>query len=100
MATMITEECIACGACEDMCPNEAIALDDEAELFVIAPDLCTECIGHDAEQQCAAACPPEVCVANPDQQESEAELFEKLKLIWPEQADSFILDETTSHFRA
>ena len=24
MATMITEECINCGACEPECPNEAI----------------------------------------------------------------------------
>ena len=44
MATMITEECISCGACEGECPNEAIGLGED--IFVIDPDLCSECVGH------------------------------------------------------
>ncbi len=99
MATMITEECITCGACEDVCPNMAIALNDAEDLFIIDHQLCTECVGHDSEQQCVAACPPDVCVPNPDIVETEAELFTKVKILWPDKAQSFELAEDTSHFR-
>src|SRR6266850_1146511 len=43
VATMITEECINCGACEPECPNNAIAL--RGDIYFIDPDLCTECVG-------------------------------------------------------
>lgn len=98
MATMITEECISCGACEDEYPNGAISLGEEA--FVIDPQLCTECVGESAEQQCVAACPPDVCVPDPDRVESEALLFERAKRLHPERAGFLRLDDTTSHFRA
>ena len=35
MATMITEECINCGACEPECPNEAIS--EGEDIYVIDP---------------------------------------------------------------
>ncbi len=35
MATMITEECINCGACEPECPNNAIT--QAEEIYVIDP---------------------------------------------------------------
>jgi ferredoxin len=60
MATLIAEDCINCGACEDECPNGAISMGEE--IFVIDPDLCTECVGFSGEQMCALACPPDVCV--------------------------------------
>ena len=49
MATYITSDCINCGACEPECPNDAISEGDD--IYVIDPDLCTECVGfydHDA----------------------------------------------------
>ncbi len=49
MAYRITEECIACGACEAECPVEAISEGDG--IFVINPDTCTEC------GACADVCP-------------------------------------------
>ncbi len=100
MATMITEECIGCGACEDECPNEAISVLDDDELFIIDPDLCTECVGYDSEQACQAACPPEVCIPNPEVVETEAELFAKAKALRPDLADTMVLDESTSHISA
>ena len=46
MATMITSDCINCGACEPECPNNAISQGDP--VYVIDPKLCTECVGfHD-----------------------------------------------------
>ncbi len=39
-ATVDKEECIACGACVDVCPVDAITLDDTA---VIDAETCTEC---------------------------------------------------------
>lgn len=99
MATKITEDCINCGACEDECPNTAITFGEELDRFVIDPARCTECVGHDNEQRCAAACPPDVCVPDEANVESEEALFTKVKAIWPERADEFVLDESTSHYR-
>ena len=97
MATKITEDCINCGACEDECPNGAISMGDE--IFVIDPSMCTECVGFSNEQACAAACPPEVCVLDPDRVETEEALFDRAKQLHPEQADQLALGESTSHFR-
>jgi ferredoxin len=98
MATMITEECISCGACEGECPNEAIGLGED--IFVIDPDLCSECVGHHDTQMCAEACPLEVCVDDPDHRESEAILFERAEKIHEERGDTLELSDSTSHFRA
>ncbi len=75
MAYKITEECINCGACEPECPNEAISAGDE--FYVIDPNKCTECVGHHDSSQCAAVCPTEACVPDPDHKESKEELQAK-----------------------
>jgi len=98
MATQITEDCINCGACEDECPNGAISMG--AETFVIDPALCTECVGFSSEQQCAAACPPDVCIQDPDRIESEQTLFARVQKIHPDKAETLSLDASTSHFCA
>ena len=41
MAYKITDECIACGACQPECPVEAISEGDD--IYVIDPDLCIDC---------------------------------------------------------
>lgn len=69
MATMITGECINCGACEPECPNEAISQKDE--LYVIDPILCTECVGFHDYEACAAVCPVDCCVTDPNNVEDE-----------------------------
>ena len=60
MAYMITDECIACDACLPECPNDAISEGDP--IYVINPDLCTECEGFHDEPQCVAVCPVDCCV--------------------------------------
>jgi hypothetical protein len=73
MATMITNDCINCGACEPECPNNAISQGDP--VYVIDPLLCTECVGFHDYEACAAVCPVDVCVTDPNNVESEEVLI-------------------------
>lgn len=82
MAYIITEECINCAACEPECPNEAISAGDE--VYDIEPDKCTECVGHFDESQCAAVCPVDCCVPDPDHKETKEELMTKFKMLTSE----------------
>ncbi|MCU7497300.1 MAG: 4Fe-4S dicluster domain-containing protein [Ignavibacteria bacterium] len=101
MAIMITEECINCGACEPECPNNAIyeggsewvlggknyGEGDAApsgatrfvknDFFYIVPDKCTECVGFHDEPQCAAVCPVDCCVPDPNHVEEKDTLMAK-----------------------
>ena len=98
MANMITQDCIACGACEDECPNGAIHLGDDG--FAIDPDLCSECVGLSETQKCQEACPLDCCVPDPDRRESEQVLFQRAARIHADREDKLELDESKSHFRA
>lgn len=82
MATMITSECINCGACEPECPNNAISQGDP--VYVIDPKLCTECVGFHDYEACAAVCPVDVCVTDPNNIESEEVLIERARALHPE----------------
>lgn len=55
MAMKITDECIACGACESECPVGAISEGDAH--FEIDPKKCVECKGYADSPKCAAVCP-------------------------------------------
>ena len=63
MAFLITDECFSCGACESVCPNNAIS--EGSDKYVIDPSKCTECVGFYDTQQCASVCPVDACVADP-----------------------------------
>jgi len=100
MATTITEECINCGACEPECPNTAIyeggvqwgAADGSMhdaiseDIYYIVPQKCTECVGFFDQEQCAAVCPVDCCVPDPDIRESEETLIERAKELHPHKA--------------
>ena len=94
MSYKILPNCNNCGACEPECPNSAIALGDD--IYEIAADHCTECVGYHAKPQCAAVCPINVCVADPAHVESEAQLLERAKKLNP--GKTFV-GEFPSHFR-
>ncbi len=79
MATMITSECINCGACEPECPNNAIT--QAEDIYVIDPLLCTECVGFHDYEACAAVCPVDCCVTDPNNVESEAALIARARAI-------------------
>ena len=97
MATVITEECINCAACEPECPNTAIyqggieydlgdskhaAISDE--LFYIVPEKCTECVGFFEEEACAAVCPVDCCLPDPAHPETEELLLERARVMHPD----------------
>src|SRR5215813_10569804 len=110
MATMITSECINCGACEPECPNTAIyqggvqwqapdgamhpALSND--IFYIVPEKCTECVGFYDHEACAAVCPVDCCVPNPDIPEAESVLLERARALHP---DKTIPDDAPSRFK-
>ncbi|MGI6576166.1 MAG: DUF362 domain-containing protein [bacterium] len=48
MAYSISDECIACGACQADCPVEAIS---EGDIYLIDADVCIDC------GACADVCP-------------------------------------------
>jgi ferredoxin len=110
MATMITEECINCGACEPECPNTAIyegGVQFEApdgsmhdaiteDIYYIVPQKCTECVGFFDQEQCAAVCPVDCCVPNPEIVETEDALLARAKVLHP---DTQIPEPPPSRFR-
>jgi ferredoxin len=54
MAHRITEDCLACGACLDECPNEAISEGDD--IYEIDPEKCDDCA------TCVESCPNDAIV--------------------------------------
>jgi ferredoxin len=72
MSLFITDECINCDVCEPECPNNAIS--QGPEIYEIAPDLCTECVGHFDEPQCVEVCPVDCIPKDPDNVETEEQL--------------------------
>ncbi len=75
MALLITDDCINCDVCEPACPNEAIYMGPE--IYEIAPDKCTECVGHFDEPQCVALCPVACIPVNPARVETREQLQAK-----------------------
>ena len=60
MAMKITDECIACGSCEEECPVNAIS--EGEEYYEIDPNVCVECEGHFDAPQCVEVCPSDAIV--------------------------------------
>lgn len=54
-------------------PQEPVSND----FYYIVPGKCTECKGFHEEPQCAAVCPVDCCVPDPDYEETEEELLTK-----------------------
>jgi ferredoxin len=99
MATMITELCVNCGACEPVCPGDGISKEDE--IYAIDPDRCTECVGFHVQEQCRLVCPVDnCCLPDPERVETEEVLFERaLKVYALDGGTQPVLSAATSHFR-
>jgi ferredoxin len=110
MATMITSECINCGACEPECPNTAIYQGGvewqdaqgnmhpplSNDIFYIVPEKCTECVGFHDHEACAAVCPVDCCVPNPEIPETHEVLMQRARALHPDEA---IPDDAPSRFK-
>src|SRR5437667_12388453 len=109
MSTTITSECINCGACEPECPNTAIyggGVEWELngatspaiaqDIYYIVPAKCTECVGFHDHEACAAVCPVDCCVPNPDIPETHEVLLDRARVLHPELT---IGDDAPSRFK-
>jgi ferredoxin len=77
LALKIIDECIACDACVESCPTDAITPDDP--IYIIDADICCECYGYKDEHSCVAVCPVDAIVIDESITESEQTLQEKYK---------------------
>ena len=109
MATIITSDCINCGACEPECPNTAIygggvawELNGQTnpaiaqDIYYIVPSKCTECVGFHDHEACAAVCPVDCCIPDPNIPETEAVLLQRARELHPGES---IPDDAPSRFR-
>ena len=109
MATTITSECINCGACEPECPNTAIYAGGvpwelngatspaiAQDIYYIVPSKCTECVGFHDHEACAAVCPVDCCIPDPNNLETEAVLLARARELHPE---TTFPDDAPSRFR-
>lgn len=83
MSLKITDQCVNCDVCEPVCPNKAISAG--SEYYEIAPDLCTECVGHHDEPQCVVVCPVECIILDPAHPESREQLLAKYESLVAEE---------------
>lgn len=64
---------------------EVDANDEQAPIsddyYYISPDKCTECKGFHEEPQCAAVCPVDCCVDDPERRESDEVLLKRKDLL-------------------
>jgi ferredoxin len=109
MATIITSDCINCGACEPECPNTAIYAGGvpwelnggsnsaiAQDIYYIVPAKCTECVGFYDHEACAAVCPVDCCIPDPNNPETESVLLDRARALHP--GDTFP-DDAPSRFR-
>jgi len=83
MSLIITDECIACDACREECPNEAIEEGDP--IYLIESDHCTECVGWFDEPQCVEVCPVDCIIVDSNNQETMQELKFKFNQLQEEE---------------
>ncbi|WP_290787072.1 YfhL family 4Fe-4S dicluster ferredoxin, partial [Halomonas sp.] len=57
------------------------AISPGEEIYVIDPNLCTECVGHYDEPQCQQVCPVDCIPLDPERKESRDELMDKYYII-------------------
>jgi len=86
LALKITDQCVNCDVCEPVCPNRAIY--QGAQIYQIAFDRCTECVGHYEEPQCVIVCPVECIFVDAEQPESQPQLLAKLSRLQAEETST------------
>ncbi|WP_432453332.1 ferredoxin [Agarivorans sp. QJM3NY_29] len=62
MALTITQACIGCFACKEVCPNNAVKASEQG--FSIVAHRCNECANNVHGPQCAQICPVETAITD------------------------------------
>ncbi|MBN9164182.1 MAG: 4Fe-4S ferredoxin, partial [Myxococcales bacterium] len=57
------------------------------EIYVIDPELCTECVGFYDHEACQAVCPVECCLPDPSHVEDEAVLIQRAVQLHPDDTE-------------
>ena len=83
MALIILDTCVNCDVCEPVCPNKAIA--PGSVVYEIAPQRCTECVGHYETPQCVDVCPVECIIIDPAHIETREQLLTKYETLIAEE---------------
>ncbi len=82
MSMVINENCINCANCEPACPNQAISAGEN--LYIVAHERCTECVGAFDKPQCVEACPiPDCIVIDPAHTEPREVLLQRYHALHP-----------------
>jgi ferredoxin len=79
MALKILDTCVNCDVCQPVCPNNAISLG--TSIYEIAPQQCTECVGHYDAPQCVEVCPVECIIVDPEHIETNLQLQAKYQTL-------------------
>ncbi len=85
MALLITSQCINCDMCEPECPNQAIT--EGKKVYLINPELCTECVGYYDQPTCIEVCPIDCIIPDPEHLESQDVLLSKARKIMAQKAE-------------
>ncbi len=56
----ITDRCIACDACRDVCPTDAIEVGDS--IYMIFKSKCVLCVGYCSSPSCIDVCPVDAII--------------------------------------
>ncbi len=83
MAYKITDECINCGGCMEICQDRAII--ETETTTVIDPSRCTECVGIFENQMCADVCAFDAVKPDPKHRETRDELLGKWQRLHPKE---------------
>lgn len=84
MSLLITDQWVNCDVCEPVRPNQAIHAGPE--IYAIAIDRCTECVGHHDEPQCVEVGPVECIELDLQHVESREALMTKYRRLTGQEA--------------
>ena len=59
------------------------------ETYVIDRDRCTKCVGNFESPKCAEVCPVDVCILDPEHEESKEQLLRKWHKLHPDETPAY-----------
>ena len=75
MVAVVTDKCVKCGSCADVCPVDAFHVGDTQ--FVTDPDTCISC------GVCISECPQEAIVMDDEADTQVVDFNAEKSKVWP-----------------